>query len=81
VRIHIPVVTNPDVDFRLNGAPLTMEAGSAWYLRLSDPHSVVNGGGADRVHLVVDATVNDWLKDLFERTMAREGAHSLSEFT
>lgn len=67
VRIHIPVVTNDGVDFRLNGVRCVMPAGSAWYLRLSDPHSVANRGAADRVHLVIDATVNDWVRTLFER--------------
>ena len=65
VRIHIPVVTNAGVDFRLNGARCTMAAGSSWYLRLSDPHSVANGGGTERVHLVIDAVVNDWVAELF----------------
>lgn len=61
VRLHIPVVTNPDVDFRLNGTRVVLEAGSCWYLRLSDPHSVANRGTEDRVHLVVDMFVNDWV--------------------
>ena len=55
VRIHVPVTTNPGVDFRLNGSRLDLREGSAWYLRLSDPHSVTNGGDSDRVHLVIDA--------------------------
>jgi hypothetical protein len=67
VRIHVPILTNTKVDFRLNGSRLTMEPGSAWYLRLSDPHSVTNGGDADRVHLVVDATVNTWMTDMLLR--------------
>ena len=41
-----------------------MEAGSAWYLRLIDPHRVVNGGSSDRVHLVIDAEMNGWLLNL-----------------
>jgi hypothetical protein len=67
VRIHVPVLTNAKVDFRLNGSRLTMEPGSAWYLRLSDPHSVTNGGETDRVHLVIDATANDWMADMLLR--------------
>lgn len=55
VRIHVPVTTNPAVDFRLNGSRLDLREGTTWYLRLSDPHSVVNGGEEDRVHLVIDA--------------------------
>lgn len=60
-RLHVPVVTNEDVDFRLNGTRVVLNPGECWYLRLSDPHSVVNEGAADRVHLVLDVQVNDWL--------------------
>jgi len=73
VRIHIPVTTNEAVDFRLNGSRCVMPAGSAWYLRLSDPHSVANRGSADRVHMVIDALVNDWLTGLFERAAGAAG--------
>ncbi|TCS14492.1 aspartyl/asparaginyl beta-hydroxylase domain-containing protein [Caulobacter sp. BK020] len=65
-RVHVPVVTNPDVDFRLNGARVEMAAGEAWYLRLSDPHAVANRGTTDRVHLVLDLVANDWLTGFFE---------------
>jgi len=60
-RIHIPILTGPDVEFLLNGRPVPMDPGSVWYLRLSDPHSVTNRGGGDRVHLVIDTWTNDWL--------------------
>lgn len=63
VRLHIPVATNPDVDFRLNGEPIVMREGECWYLRLSDTHSVANRGHTDRVHLVVDALVTPWLEE------------------
>ena len=76
VRIHIPVVTHDGVDFRLNGVRCVMPAGSAWYLRLSDPHSVVNRGPTDRVHLVIDATVNDWLRALFARAAGPESGRA-----
>lgn len=66
-RIHVPVTTNPDVDFRLNGISVLMQPGSTWYLRLSDPHSVANHGTTDRVHLVIDAEVNDWLMEMLKR--------------
>ena len=46
-----------------------LEAGSCWYLRLSDPHSVANRGTEDRVHLVVDMFVNDWVGGVFEVAM------------
>lgn len=65
MRLHIPVVTNPDVEFLLNGERAVMNAGECWYLRLSDPHAVANRGSADRVHLVIDAEVNDWLRGMY----------------
>jgi aspartyl/asparaginyl beta-hydroxylase (cupin superfamily) len=74
VRIHIPVVTNDGVDFRLNGTRCPMPAGSVWYLRLSDPHSVANRGMDDRVHLVIDAAVNGWVEALFQRAMRGQAA-------
>ena len=67
VRIHIPVVTNHGVEFLLNRSRVVLEAGSAWYLRLSDPHSVINRGDTDRVHLVIDAPVNDWIESLLRK--------------
>lgn len=61
VRLHVPIVTNDQVDFRLNSKRVVMKEGECWYLRLSDPHSVQNNGQVDRIHLVIDAEVNDWL--------------------
>lgn len=70
-RLHIPIVTNPQVDFRLNGMRITMEAGSVWYLRLADPHSVTNTGDTARIHLVIDAIVDSWLADLLDTATLR----------
>ena len=61
LRLHVPVTTSPDVDFRLGGHRVAMAPGSVWYLRLSDPHSVANRGTTDRIHLVLDAAVDTWL--------------------
>lgn len=66
-RLHIPIVTNAEVAFRLNGTAVAMQSGEVWYLRLSDPHSVTNTGQTDRIHLVIDALVNDWLRDTINR--------------
>ncbi len=62
VRIHIPVTTNPEVRFLLNKTRVVMDEGTCWYLRLSDPHAVTNDG-PDRIHLVVDMEVNDWVNE------------------
>jgi len=69
VRFHIPVSTNDAVEFYLNNTRVVLEAGSLWYLRLSDPHRVLNRGSTDRVHLVIDAEVNAWVEALFESAL------------
>ncbi|WP_448956394.1 aspartyl/asparaginyl beta-hydroxylase domain-containing protein [Labrys neptuniae] len=70
VRFHIPIITNLDVDFRLNGQRVVMDAGTAWYLRLSDPHSVANRGQSSRVHLVIDALADDWVEAMLVDAVA-----------
>ena len=67
VRIHVPVTTSPQVTFTLNGRRIEMLPGEAWYLNFNLPHSVKNASDIDRVHLVVDCILNDWLRDLFPR--------------
>jgi len=70
VRIHIPITTNAAVEFELNRRRVILEAGSCWYLRLSDPHRVANRGDTDRIHMVIDATVNEWIEAIFARASA-----------
>jgi hypothetical protein len=70
IRFHIPVVTNPEIEFYLNNQRIILNAGDCWYLRLSDPHRVNNFSSEDRVHLVVDATVNDWITETFTKAAA-----------
>lgn len=64
VRLHIPVITNQDVEFVLAGNPVVMREGECWYLNVRQPHRVANRGATDRIHLVVDCVVNDWLRGL-----------------
>jgi quercetin dioxygenase-like cupin family protein len=64
VRVHIAVVTNPEVEFVLNGVRVDMKEGESWYHNFNLPHRVANHGAADRVHLVVDCVLNEWLREL-----------------
>jgi hypothetical protein len=69
-RVHIPVTTSAEVEFLINRTRVEMRPGEAWYLRLSDPHAVANRGTSDRVHLVLDLTVDDWLTGFFDGALA-----------
>lgn len=61
VRVHVPLTTNDAVEFVLAGERVDMAPGEAWYLDFNRPHSVINRGDVDRIHLVVDCVVNPWL--------------------
>jgi ribosomal protein S18 acetylase RimI-like enzyme len=64
IRLHIPVITNPEVEFVLNLVRVVMNEGECWYLNVNQPHHVANRGATDRIHLVIDCVVNDWMRDL-----------------
>lgn len=54
VRIHVPVVTAPEVRFHCGESRVHMEAGSCWIFDSWRRHRVINGSQQDRVHLVID---------------------------
>jgi hypothetical protein len=62
LRLHIPITTNPDVQFFLDAHRMEFQAGECWYLDLSLPHWVENRGATDRIHLVIDCKLNEWLR-------------------
>jgi quercetin dioxygenase-like cupin family protein len=64
-RMHIPVITNPDVEFILAGERLVMDEGSCWYINANEEHSVANRGTENRIHLVIDGERNAWTDQLF----------------
>ena len=65
VRLHIPIVTNDDVYFWIDGTILHMDIGRLYYVNFSKKHYVHNGGETPRYHLVLDLYVNDWLRQYF----------------
>ncbi|HMK24801.1 MAG TPA: aspartyl/asparaginyl beta-hydroxylase domain-containing protein [Chitinophagaceae bacterium] len=67
IRIHIPVVTNNEVEFYLDKERMNVKEGECWYMNFNLPHSVNNKSNAARIHLVVDAKVNDWVRELFSQ--------------
>jgi hypothetical protein len=67
-RFHIPIQTNESVSFFVNNELIPLKQGECWYLNLSLKHRVSNKGNCDRIHLVVDCAVNDWVKAMAART-------------
>jgi hypothetical protein len=68
VRLHIPIQTNAEVEFAVDGRPLAMGAGECWYINFNLPHRIHNRGTIDRVHLVIDCVLNDWLREMLPRS-------------
>lgn len=64
VRLHVAITTSPLVDFYLNGERVVMNPGECWYINANLPHKVENRSDSDRVHLVIDCEVDDWLRSL-----------------
>ncbi len=71
VRLHVPIVTDPGVAFFLAGERVPMAVGECWYLNVNLPHRVENRSQIDRVHLVIDCVVNDWLAQFFREDSSR----------
>lgn len=66
IRLHVPIITDPGVEFFLNGQRVVMQEGECWYLDLSLPHRVQNRSSVDRIHLVIDCLLNDWLRAIID---------------
>lgn len=64
-RLHIPVFTSNKVSFYSENELIPMQEGQCWYINANITHSVANNGDTDRIHLVIDCVVNDWVEALF----------------
>ncbi len=55
-RTHIPVVTNKNVLFTVNGETKHLQEGEIWEINNTVMHSVVNNSKYCRIHLIIDYT-------------------------
>ncbi|MBV8845199.1 MAG: aspartyl/asparaginyl beta-hydroxylase domain-containing protein [Bryobacterales bacterium] len=65
LRLHIPILTDPDVVFVIDGQRMNWKAGELWYGDFSRVHSVLNNSPIIRVHMVIDVQINDFVLGLF----------------
>lgn len=71
-RLHIPIITNSEVEFILDGTRLIMNEGECWYIDANFIHSVANRGLQDRIHLVIDGVINEWTDALFYKEASQD---------
>lgn len=62
-RLHVPIHTSAAVSFIVDNKTIPMKAGELWYFNADQIHEVYNRGSEDRINLVIDCVVNDWLRD------------------
>jgi mannose-6-phosphate isomerase-like protein (cupin superfamily) len=79
-RLHIPVVTNPGVEFTCGGETVHMRPGECWLFDSFQMHDVRNLGDAKRTHLVLDTVGGGRLHELLDRAQAPGGAEAEAEF-
>ena len=55
MRVHVPVITQPDVRFYCGDASVHMAAGECWIFDTWRMHRVLNSADKARIHLVADS--------------------------
>lgn len=66
-RLHIPIITDAFVEFKVGGKNIEMKQGECWYGDFDLPHSVCNDSKQARIHLVIDGKRNTWTDELFTK--------------
>jgi hypothetical protein len=71
-RLHVPIHTSDAVSFLVDKKTIPMRAGELWYFNADQIHEVYNRGNDDRINLVIDCAVNDWLRERILAGVAHE---------
>jgi hypothetical protein len=72
VRIHIPVITFPQVEFHCADQVVNMEAGDAWVFDNWKMHKVLNPTTEKRIHLVADTAGSGAFWGMVDAQLAAE---------
>lgn len=64
IRVHVPIVTQPEVRFECGSAALHMAAGECWLFDTWSRHRVLNSADRSRIHLVADTVGGPGFWDL-----------------
>lgn len=67
-RLHIPIITDPGVEFNIGEDSVYWQPGEFWFGDFSQPHSLHNRSQITRVHLVLDCPITEASLALFPQT-------------
>jgi hypothetical protein len=68
LRLHLPIVTHPDVVFVIGGRRVSWNPGELWFGDFSRIHSVRNDSPIVRAHLVIDVQINEFVLSMFPQS-------------
>lgn len=72
LRFHLPIVTNPEVRFLMDGQSFHMKAGWVHLFNQACMHGVSNDGANVRVHLIFDCYLDEYIAcDLIAPSLSR----------
>lgn len=67
IRLTIPIQADEQVQFYLNDELVHMKPGECWYMRLTDPHRVINNSPEERINMTIDMIPNEWVRSMLEQ--------------
>ena len=67
VRVHVPIVTFPEVQYVCNGKSVHMAAGESWIFNTWRMHNSINPTSHPRIHFVADTTGSEEFWNLVGR--------------
>ncbi|MXO84170.1 aspartyl beta-hydroxylase [Altererythrobacter aestiaquae] len=69
-KIHVPLVTNPDAIFLVDGESFHLEAGNAYEVNNIVSHGAANSGSEDRIHFIFEVFESDYESAIRESATA-----------
>lgn len=64
IRVHVPIITQPEVRFECGSSAINMPAGECWLFDTWSRHRVLNAADRSRIHLVADTVGGPGFWDL-----------------
>lgn len=72
LRLHVPLVSNPDAMMQFPQCKVHVAPGWIWKLDPTVSHAISNTGTATRMHLILDCYVNSTLRHMLNKEILEE---------
>jgi tetratricopeptide (TPR) repeat protein len=75
-RIHVPIISNDHVFFRVGGEQKVMRPGEMWEINNATFHAVDNQSDEDRIHMIIDWVPNSTTRPKDKYPATKQGSVS-----